>query len=83
MARKTVTVDYIREMTNSMLANGKGTAQERKAVMIFLEDILHKTGNYKGFYYLGVDSVPEGHLPGRNETGDIFANCDKTRVHYF
>jgi hypothetical protein len=49
MARKTIEVDTIREMTNHFLANQNTNADERQAVADMLESVLQQTGNYKGY----------------------------------
>jgi hypothetical protein len=61
----------------------------------FLEDILHKTGCYKGFGFLKPDEVPGGHAPGINEdrgklplalgnkNEDAFDGTDPTRIFFY
>lgn len=54
-ARKTVTVEQVRELGNRLLAiedNAHVNADFRKGVAAVLETILHETGNYAGFNFL-------------------------------
>ena len=95
--RKTVNVDFIVTVVNSMLANGIDTPELesiRMGAIILLECVLHETGNYKGFRYLIDEEVPQGRPGVRYEDGpngfrvpcqDIqkrFENCDETRRQY-
>ncbi len=55
--RKTIRISELKEKTNKLLAESKPEAIEgRKAVARFVMDILHETGNYKGFGYLESES---------------------------
>jgi len=67
MARKTVRVDRVREMTNDYLAHADSTVDGREAVANILESLLFETGQYAGFRYL--------------DTAEIEGNG--TRRHYF
>ena len=56
-AKKTVNVSEIKEKANSMFAiSPVEKVDERKAVATFVSDILHRTGNYRGFNYLPSES---------------------------
>lgn len=55
MARKTVDVEYVRIRVNDMLDSSVCPDirdDVRVGLCVLLEDILHETGNYKGFSYL-------------------------------
>ena len=76
---------------NSMLAQGPSVSfAVRQGAMQVLEQVLHATGNYRGFRYLTADEVADG-APGINMvSGQIhpdpvlrFVNTDCTRVKYF
>lgn len=51
MARKTVTVDWLKSQLNHRIKNAP-TLTERMALCLVLESILHEVGNYRGFSYL-------------------------------
>jgi hypothetical protein len=54
MARKTVEVQGLKELTNRHLAlrdDKVSTPASRQAVSSILEAVLHQTDNYKGFKY--------------------------------
>lgn len=93
--RKTVNVQDLKMVVNSILANhhgdGPGDARYRAGMMDILEHVLHETGNYRGFQYLNKDQVPVGNKPGintddhgspLNDYGLRFADTDDTRVVY-
>lgn len=52
MARKTIEVEWIKKKVNLYLAGEHSNEEQRKTMAIFLEGVLHKTGNYDGFQYL-------------------------------
>jgi len=91
MARKTFEVNALKNKINGMIARSTCSAAEREVMAMVLSDVLHDTGNYNGFRYLGIDEVPAGHLPGvrYGEDGEFlsyeerFANTDKSRVSYY
>lgn len=89
--RKTFNVSDLVDTVNQMLVESKADAQERRqGAMNVLEQVLHSTGNYKGFRYLLADEIAEGQ-PGVNYLNGVphpdpelrFANTDRTRVVYF
>jgi hypothetical protein len=95
MARKTVEVEVLKQTVNKILATMAGSAPSdaryRAGMMALLEDVLHNTGNYHGFQYLGLHEVPAGNKPGINMGPDghvsnnyelRFADTDDTRVVY-
>ena len=52
-AKKTINLDEIKDKANHMFeVSPIEKVNERKAIATFVSDILHKTGNYKGFNYL-------------------------------
>jgi len=93
--RKTVKVDELVDLVNSMLQNSATSPEYRQGVINVIDHVLHETGNYKGFRYLMEDEVPVGQLPGvRGLPGDYsqltpeelyelrFKDTDRTRVQY-
>lgn len=88
MARKTVSVDYLRDTVNKALATSTCGREAREGMDAMLCDVLHSTGNYRGFRYLVESEVPVGHQPGirydHNTDGwSNFSNADDTRRHYY
>ena len=94
MARKTIDVETLKRHINNRLSDTVFDSRRpdivgsdfRKGLMNTLEVVLHETGNYKGFRYLGLDEVPKGHLPGikRNHRDEPdWTDTDNTRVRYF
>lgn len=87
MSRKTFSVEEFKNNMNNMLANSIVDREVREGIIFSLEDLLHKTGNYRGFEYLLKSEVPKGELPGINgvfEDYDLnFKNTDNTRRKYF
>lgn len=60
MSRKTISVASLTELANEILANSSDNSKERRnGVIIFIEAVLHETGNYKGFNFIndGDDST--------------------------
>lgn len=55
MARKTVSVESVKNTVNEMLANPNVTFDARVSVSVLLESVLMDTDNYKGFRYLEWD----------------------------
>lgn len=86
--RKTVDINAIIEMANTLLKESTSPAGKhiRHGVQLLLEDILHESGNYRGFRYLNQSEVPEGDLPGiiwnGNDDGS-HSFPDETRVQYY
>ena len=94
MARKTIDIETLKQHINNRLSDTVFDGRRpnivgsdfRKGLMNTLEMVLHETGNYKGFRYLGLDEVPKGHLPGikRNHRDEPdWTDTDNTRVRYF
>jgi len=86
--RKTVDVSSTKDKVNEMLAVSTCSAGVRQGAINVLENILHETGNYRGFRYLGVDEIPANQTPGIRWGFDDnvvarFFNTDPTRVQYF
>ena len=90
MSRKTIEVEAVLDYANTLLSHSLN-ADERRGVMLITEEILHRTGNYRGFKYLDKFEVPEGELPGINvdnnrqmyDGDERFDNTDRTRVQYY
>ena len=49
MSKKTFEVSEFREDINTRLDNPKIDQDSKEIMCILLEDVLHKTGNYKGY----------------------------------
>ena len=64
--RKTFNVDAYRKMVNHSLALSECSSDVRQGIINMLEEILHQTGNYKGFRYLMQGQVLPGQKPGIN-----------------
>ena len=62
MARKTIEVGTLLHRLNYFLANDRGTPEERDIMIMFVEGILHDTGNYFGYRY--IESPVEGEVDG-------------------
>jgi len=90
MPRKTIEIEKLVNIANTALKYDQDHNNDyRRGVISMIEDVLHLSGNYKGYRYLGPDEVPEGSLPGINVVdGEIppyperFYNTDNTRRKY-
>jgi hypothetical protein len=62
-AKKTIHVQDIKDKANLMFdISPVEKVEERKAIAIFVSDLLHKTGNYRGFIYSSKESdIHAGH----------------------
>jgi hypothetical protein len=97
MGRKTIEVEKMLEFANERLAwvSESNTPEMRWGVIVMIEEILHKSGNYNGFRYLDNYDLPAEVLPGvrrafRQESygdclsyEDRFKNTDETRRYYY
>lgn len=90
MARKTVTIEFLINMTNDICRDSSTDRKDvRQGAMNLLETALHSTGNYRGFRYL-LKGECQGN-PGVNYLDNLphpdyqqrFANTDPTRVAYY
>lgn len=85
-ARKSFNVVAFRDKVNWRLMNCTMSEDGLKELCLTLEDVLHDTGNYGGFRYLGVDEVPKGELPGIRwdyPQPEQFNNTNGYRRKYF
>ncbi len=105
MGRKSFDVDKVKDRINNALAvlDDRKLVKPvnegwppidgysyRRALVVTLEDILHETGNYRGFRYLDQSEVPPDNKPGINVGPDgeqlpyeqRFGETDRTRVCY-
>jgi hypothetical protein len=89
-SRKTIHVEDIVKSLNWQLANEHQEHNGGRAhMMTFVEDILHKTGNYRGFRYLEQHEVPVNCKPGirhpvvPGNDDKRFWDTDPTRVKYY
>ena len=85
MARQTLQIARAVEIANGMLRNSVVPPEERKAIIVLIETVLHETTNYRGFRYLTADEVPLGHKPGIARQSDGVSNVypDESRRAYF
>lgn len=90
MARKTVTIEFLINMTNDICQLSDPDRQQiRQGAMNLLETALHSTGNYRGFRYLLKDECRGN--PGINYLDNLphpdyllrFVDTDPTRVAYY
>lgn len=91
MPKKTFKVEDLVQMVNSVCQYSSSEHVERRqGAMNVLEEILHRTGNYKGFRYLLAEDILAG-KPGVNYENGVphpnyekrFENTDRTRVMYY
>lgn len=52
MARKTIKITELVEGINNVLKDAGIREEHKRSLCIFLESLLHDTGNYKGFRYI-------------------------------
>jgi hypothetical protein len=74
MKRKTIDVQYLRDNINQRLADSTCEPEVRYGMISILENVLHETGNYKGFCYL--DPIT------RQATGKMHV-LDESRRYYY
>lgn len=55
-AKKTIEVAIIKANANKVFETSTCSAEERKTLACFVSDVLHSTGNYRGFQYLPSES---------------------------
>ncbi len=91
MTKKTISVNEVIDRANKMLSESLGDSASREGIMMLTENILHATGNYRGFRYLIKNEVPDGRKPGINVdiNGEYYSNYDQrfedtdsTRIAY-
>ena len=90
MARKTFKVEDLVKVVNHSLRNGGDTADTRIGMIALIEQVLHDSGNYKGYRYLTQAEIPSPHKPGIqvDENGEVlpypdrFKDTDDTRREY-
>ena len=80
MTRKTINVDVLKDEVNLMLATSNGSKAEREGMIAVIENVLLRTGNYRGFCFLTESEVPVFEKPGIRVTG--LNDVDHTRVKY-
>ena len=91
--RKTFDIAELTTMVNDICQYSVNESKDiRRGAMNVLEEVLHRTGNYKGFRYLSKDYMEAGYTVGINldPNGEIckdynqrFAGTDDTRVEYY
>ena len=88
--RKTIDVADVVSSVNAVLAQGAYDTDKhrdwRMGMCLVLEDILHKTGNYKGYRYLLENEVPANCSPGVNyevNTQGHFVPCEDYERRFF
>jgi hypothetical protein len=72
--RKTIAVEDLKEAINASLELSTCSPPERRAMASVLEQVLHRTGNYRGFRYLESAN-------GRREDG-VWKCDDDSRRYY-
>ena len=91
MGRKTFNVEELVDMVNFTLLNSDDSAKGiRQGMMNVLEEVLHRSGNYRGFRYINQNELrKDQQYPGiwLKEDGTACANTafehtDSTRVQY-
>ena len=90
IARKTVEVGTLLYRLNYFLENDRGTAEEREIMIMFVEGILHDTGNYRGYRYIeGPGGEADGlgsrryYFVGSKIQEDYDAAADLIAKHYY
>lgn len=85
MPKKTFFVMDLIDAVNTANRQGKQTPEQRQGHNSLLEKVLHDTGNYSGFSYLGQSEVPAGEKPGiifdQSEARDHEYPDDSRRVY--
>jgi hypothetical protein len=80
--RKTVTIEFLVNMTNEMLKNSADDqVSARRGAMCLLEEALFITGNYNGFRYL-TEGSDNNQGVSYTANGDR-VDTDLTRVEYY
>lgn len=64
MKKRNATLETALDIGNGMLRNSVVSPEERQAICVLLESLLHATNTYQGFRYLEADEVPLGYDPG-------------------
>jgi len=85
MAKKTFSVDQLKNTVNRVLSVSITDRANREGIIAVLEYVLHQTGNYRGYRYLCHSEVPDGHFPGirfYDVDNPNFVDCDDTRRSY-
>lgn len=90
---KMVSADSLKDRTNEILRSNKFTRDQRLALQVFVEQILHDHDAWAGYRSLCKDEVPEGELPGKNaifgestlniKMDTLYKNTDNTRISYY
>ena len=92
MSKKTIQVEVLRNRINNTMKTDIGPHEGRQSLLCLLEDILHETGNYRGYRYLTEKEVLLNARPGIRTTNlsgneleysDKFYCTDSTRVEYY
>ena len=82
MGRKTCPVVDIAKLVNEQNRCSTCSPLIREGWNTLLEEILHDTGNYRGYGYLRSKDVPKGELPGIDGEEGNFTHPDETRRFY-
>ena len=59
-AKKTISVEYLKNWINAQLAHPNYTAEEKLGFITTIETVLHKANAYNGYMYLELEP---GNLP--------------------
>jgi hypothetical protein len=84
--KKTIKLEAVKAQANAMFRDSVNEwSGERRAVQLFVADLLMKADAYKGFSYLSESQVPSGHTFGivRDPTGGTkHAFPDPSRIAF-
>ena len=87
--RKTIKIEELKRQVNSFLKNTVDRKNEdRKTLGMFLEGILHESGNFEGFRYLTPDNMKDSvegitfGIDQQKEQKEWFTDTDNSRVKY-
>jgi hypothetical protein len=90
--RKTINIESVRTLVNNMLRDSHQDDHVdrayREGAISVLENLLHDTGNYRGFRYLTQDELFKNCIPGVHRGEGLsyeekFINTDGTRRYYY
>jgi hypothetical protein len=82
--RKNLSVAEIKEQANKIMRESENDFSDgRRHIAMFVEDLLLRAGQYKGFGYLSKDSVAPGKSCGISFVDNEPKFHDHTRVEYF
>lgn len=78
--KKNIAVQRLIESVNAQNAGSTCSPEVRAGWNSLLENVLHETGNYRGFSYLNEFEVPKGQLPGIRLVSPVQWNHDGSKI---